>query len=262
MMEILTEQDKLKTVQSISLKSMITPDVEGRWNPVPHHILDSSVTNAIEDKGLTITNKSYTIQSGTLYGDGGEKTEVPDGRMIALYTLGNGYGREEFSHQIAVRNSVDKKWAISMSAAQTVFVCTNGIMTGTRVLGRMNTTNVFRDLPSLVDDALDKITHELQMNDTRFDRYREQNIYTQTFNHLAMKAAKAGAITYGHLGKLAEEWDEPTQPEFKRWDQTLWRAFNCFTQVDKHRPLMTKQERTMKLIPLLDEVAGIEKIAA
>ncbi len=271
-MEILTDNEKIKTVHATTLEGMYTPPAEGRWNPVPHWILNGKVTRAMANKGLTVVDTRYMITNGMLYQDnnvrtlrgdlpGKNKITVPDARMIALYTLGNGYGRDDFSHQIAVRNSVDQKWAITMSAAQTVFICSNGIMTGTRVLGRKNTTMVFHELDDLIDEALTKITLELEMNDIRFDKYRSVEIDTPAFNDLAMKAAKVGAITYNHLGKLADEWEEPTHPEFAE-HRDIWRAFNCFTQVDKHRPLMTKQERTMKLIPLIDEMVGIKQVAA
>ena len=261
-MEILTEQDKLKTVQRMTLEKMETPTPTGRWNPVPHHVLDTKLTNAIGARGLTITNTNLTVLDGTMYGEQGEKQTIKDGRMMAIYSLGNGYGREGFTHQIAVRNSVDQRWAITMSAAQTVWMCSNGIMSGTRILGRKNTTMAIHQLDGLIDDALGKVLSEFEMNDIRYDRYPDVSVTNEQFHDMGMRAAKEGAITYNHLSKLAGEWDKPTQSGFKEFDGTLWRAFNCFTQVDKHRPFMTKQERTMKLMPVMDAFAGIEQVAA
>jgi hypothetical protein len=248
-----------RTVQRQELRSMGTPPATDTWQPIPHWILADKVRNAIEAQHLTLKREEYGVQDSTMPGkEKGQGLQVKDSKLFALFTLGNGASRSGYSHQIALRQSLDKRMSVTIAAGATVFICDNMCISATKLVHRKHTANIMADLQGLVDDALKDVSLEFKVTDRRYDAYKRRAIGTVTFNNICMQAVEAGALPYSRLSKVVPQWKDPTHPEFKRHGKSVWRMFNAFTEADKDANTFGNPERMRKLLPLIDEVAHFD----
>jgi hypothetical protein len=192
-----------------------TPRATASWHPVPHHEVITTVADAVESRGWTITNEQYGL------GRDGKK-------LFGLMRLGNST-HPEWSRAIGLRNSHDMSIAVGLAAGISVFCCDNGAFGATTVISRRHTSGI--DLLSLVVGALDILVEEFITLETAAEKLKYYEVMFDDARVSTVQAAELGAIPSCDILEVLNEFNHPRHEEFAA--PTRWSFLNAFTEVSK-----------------------------
>lgn len=174
-------------------------------------------------------------------------------RYFGLVHLLCGKENEQHALVLGIRNSIDKSFPAALAFGAQVFVCDNLCFNGEIKVSRKHTTNIWRDLPSLIGAAVSQTALMRDNMDDRFSCYQDRRLSTKQADHLIVEALRNGAINTSRVEKVVQEWDEPSHDFGPR---TVWRLHNAVTEALKGAPLHDIPNRTMQLHAILDRAAG------
>lgn len=158
----------------------------------------------------------------------------------------------------ALRNTHDKTFAASLAIGARVFVCDNLSFSGDIVVGRKHTANIRQELPERLDEAIGQIRIMRKRQDVRFAEYKEAPLNDRTADHLIMECYRKGIINLKRIGKVEQEWREPSADH---GDKSVWRYFNAVTAALKPpstNQLMQLPKKTIDLHLLLDRHCHVD----
>lgn len=195
------------------------PNLASGWTPLAHHKLISQTEKSLEAVGFSVQSQEHALaKDGARYFGVMELKHANDHSML-----------------VGLRNSHDMSFSAGLSCGARVFVCDNLSFSGEVMLARKHTRFIMRDLPALVARALEKISSLGKEQDLRFDRYKTYELSLTGADHLILQLLRARIVMPSQLGKLVQEWDTPSHPEFAKDGRTLWRLFNAATDALKAR---------------------------
>lgn len=133
---------------------------------------------------------------------------------------------------IAIINSWDKTSALRVGFGSEVFVCTNGCIFASQVVGRKHTPNILEDLPNRMSDAIGKLEEYRTQQRDFFGRLQEIELTDKDAYHLVGRAAREHeCVTGGEIIHVLNEWHKPRYEEFA--PRNAWSLMNAFTEVSK-----------------------------
>ena len=195
------------------------------FRPLEHYEALDAVTKAMADVSLIVDHSPE--------GDLRKRFTVADkqAKMAAVLPLVNPI--DEFCRmQVAILNSWNKTLAMRVGFGAEVFVCCNGSVFASEVIGRKHTTNILADLPHLLNQALSKVNEYADHQRRFFARLREVELSDVTANDFIVRAAiDHGCVTEGEIVHVVRQWRDPAHDEFK--PRTAWSLHNAFTEVGK-----------------------------
>lgn len=222
--------------------NVTTPRPSGIWRPIPHEMVVQRITEELQSTSLQVVHQEFGLSHD-------------DARMFGIMELRNGSNRDDFALIAGIRNSHDKSFPIGLACGSRVFVCDNLAFSGEVVIRRKHTTNVMRDLPSLLNRAVYKLTELRQHQASRIDAYKLRQICQAEAHDILIRGMRAGVVAASKLPKVLAEWDEPKHEDFR--ERTLWSLFNAFTEVMKDYETADLPWRTRGLHGLCDTVANV-----
>lgn len=218
------------------LAAVKTPDNTATWFPIPHIRLLEEVKDALFRTDYRITEESHALS-----GD--------QNNFFGLINLESPF--HDRGTTLGLRNSHNQKFPAGIAVGNTVFVCDNLSFSGEINLKRKHTTNILRDLPQVIQNAIGKLnSFELTQND-RFWRYQNTELGVKDVDHAIMSALRAQVIAPSKLPDVMNEFLHPRHPEFAEDGNTVWRLYNSFTEFLK-TSLWNLPRRTMVLHAVLD----------
>lgn len=232
---------KCETVTRPVLEGVVLPPTTKTYQPVGHGWLLDQMEDAIQSIGMRFGETHHGLSH-----DGA--------RYFGLITLVNGSGNPDYTTQMGIRNSLDKRFGAQVAFGSQVMVCANLCFWGEYELGRKHTTHIMRDMPQLIEQTIQGIPQMKGQQDNRFNAYREANLSERNADHLIMNMLRSGAINTSRVEKVIHEWDEPTFDHGE--DRTIWRAFNAATQALKGCNIHEMPRRTIELQRVCDHAAG------
>lgn len=197
------------------LEGLLIPAATKTHKPIPHDQFFGFASNRLIQQGYEITNpKHYINNEGQQY--------------FALMALKHEDEEAAEGHttMCALRNSHDKTFGASLAIGARVFVCDNLSFSGDIVVGRKHTANIWDELPELFETAIKQIRVMRKRQDVRFAEYKEAPCDNHTADHLIMECYRAGIINLRRIGKVNEEWLDPSADH---GDKSIWRYFNAVT---------------------------------
>jgi|TARA_Y100000310_G_scaffold345563_1_gene466685 hypothetical protein len=220
------------------VRAVPTPDPTGRWHPIGHGRLLDEINGAVEEMGLDVTDRRYDLL------DGGDK-------FFGTYQIGDFRQAQipgEVGFQIGFRGSINKTMAEAVVFGTTVFICSNGMMSGERIISRKNTTNILTDLWMLVRNALSGFHAFRQAQTAQYERLAATNVTDAEAHDFICRCLRANKMITGQMVQdIVKEWHDPSH-DFG--DKTAWRLHNAFTEVAKpgfDRNPITATQRTVGL---------------
>ncbi len=96
-----------------------------------------------------------------------------------------------------------------------------------------------------------------QNQDRRFEIYQDTKVQSNKAGAVICEMYRRGIVNTTKLGKVIEEWDNPSHDFGGR---TAWRLFNATTEALKGTPVLDMPQRTIKLQSLLDEVTDAPRL--
>lgn len=228
--------------------TMETPPPTNTHHPIPHHQFFEVAADNLRDQGYELQDiRHYLNREGAHYF-----------AMIQLLhpeidTDGTGYGV-----MCALRNSHDKMFSASLAIGAKVFLCDNLSFSGDIVVGRKHTPNIWQELPEIFSGAIAKIRVMRKRQDVRFAEYRMAPLDDYTADHLIMETYRQGIINLKRIGKVHEEWSNPSADH---GDKSIWRYFNACTAAlgpASTNQLIQLPKKTIDLHLLLDNFCHIQ----
>lgn len=223
------------------LSNVLTPRATDTWQPIPHDDLLYQVESCLDQNNLTIVEEAHALTH-----DGS--------RYFGLLQIDNGHPNGEYSFILGVRNSHDKRFPAGLVAGSSVFVCDNLAFWGEISVARKHTAHIMRDLPGLVDGAVQKLVSRWDDQQRRIGRYKNFWMSDQNAHHLTILALDRRAINVTQIPDVLKEWRTPSYDEFV--PRNLWSWFNSCTEALKGN-LTALPGRTQQLHRLCDSYAGV-----
>ena len=236
-----------KAVPFPVLSGLPIPEPTRTHHPIPHDQFFQFALNKLIDQGYIISQPQHFInREGAHY--------------FALMQLQHPSEENAEGHgtMCALRNAHDKIFKASMAIGAKVFVCDNLSFSGEIVVGRKHTPNIWDDLPSIFEAAIKKISVMRKRQDVRFAEYRNAPLDDHTADHLIMECFRSGIVNLKRLGKVNDEWLNPTADH---GDKTVWRYFNAVTAAlgpASTNQLIQLPKKTIDLHLLLDDYCQVD----
>lgn len=231
------------------------------FQPVKHGILLDCVHGALRRRGLHVTAEAYQL--------------TPNGdRMFGILNLESSHlgaadshgdvsmlraGADDFTLCLGLRNCNDKSAALGIVLGTSVLVCDNLMLSGDVQEIRRHTRFIYRDLPGLVDRAVNAAYASRERMFNRVEKYKRHHITSFAAHDLVCRAVRKGALPPSKVGAVLQHWHEPLHPEFE--EPTVWSLQNAFTEAWKpagqRNNLHQLGPRSAVLEGLLDECVGL-----
>ena len=201
-----------------AVKNVNTPQPSNRWHPVAHDELVNQFRSAVGNTDLEIVNEHHSLhREGQRYFG-----------LFQVKGIARKHG-DEVGTVMALRNSHDKAFRAGISAGDAPFVCSNLIFDNEIVLGRRHTTNIMRDLPTIVSQAIGQLMDSWAVTDNRIDAFKSLKLDDRTAHDLIVRGYRAGACTKNQMADVVTQWHKPEHEQFEGRD--LWSLQNAFTNV-------------------------------
>lgn len=242
---------KCETVNRAALEGVVLPPATDTYQPIKHTWLLDRLANALADMGITFGKQHHGLSHdgaryfGVIHLEGLTKIEALNDQPLQMPMMG-------------VRNSLDKRFGAQVCFGNQVMVCANLCFWGTYMIGRKHTPNIMEDLPEMIEKILVGIPAMNEQQNRRFDAYREARLGQSAANDMIVNMLRAGAVNPARIGKVVDEWDNPT---FEHGDRTVWRMHNAATQALKGVNIHEMPQRTIALHQVCDDAIGF-KVAA
>lgn len=208
-----------------------TPRATDTFAPISHQQLYEQVTEKLDRVGIKQTETFHSLYRG---GD----------RYIGLALvdlLGPESGRE-----VAVGwfNSHDHSHAVTFLLGEQVTACFNLCLHAEIKVTRKHTKHLQRDLPRLIEDAVDRIGETVEVHQERMRRYEQIVVREREAAHLLVQLLDAGAFPKGSFHTILEEWRSPSTPQWReRWNVN--RLYQAVTVQRTPIGLMPRRHRAL-----------------
>lgn len=211
--------------------------------PIPH----IDVYNTALEK---ITGAGYEVISAQHY------TNREHAHYFSLMELE--HENSDAATMLALRNSWDMVFRASLAIGARVFVCDNLSFSGDIVVGHKNTAHGLDRLPERFEEAVKRIKLMQKRQELRFAEYKQAPLDDFTADHLVMECYRRGIVNLQRIGKVNQEWYEPSADH---GDKRVWRFFNAVTAAlypKSNNALIQLPKRTIDLHLLLDEFCDVD----
>lgn len=235
-----------------AIMALPEPESRGpRHQPVHHGDYLQMVDAAIQECGLTVTEEAFGVT---------RKGERFFG-LMQVRGAGIVDGHDEYGFVIGLRGAHDMSLPRGLAGGGRVFVCDNLGFSGETVMATRQTTHVMDRLPNLVLDVVRGLSGWSERLADQYDAYKRQTLTPSQADALLTGMVRRGVVMPSEMGRLIDEWDEPSHEEFAE-GATVWRAFNAATETLKPRNPETPRiamlaPKTAALHALCDEACGV-----
>jgi len=162
-----------------------------------------------------------------------------------------GYTVKEEEHAL---NAHDKSFAASVCIGNRMLVCENLCFASDIKLARKHTTNILRDIPRVLSDAVGRLVSHFTDMQNRIENYKTLELVEDEAAGLIVKLADAKAIPAREVYPIMQQFRTPNHPEFN--GQTLWSLYNGVTECLKGGDLSKLPARTMTMQSIFDARVG------
>lgn len=228
-------------IDEASLRVMETPVSTTTHVPIPHFFFQELIRNRMAQAGFKIAQVQHAVAR-----DGA--------RYFGLMEIQN--GNAEYALTVGMRNAHDKSLASGICVGSTVFVCDNLAFSGEIIIARKHTNQILRDLPVLIEGVVEKVERQHQIQDDRFNAYKDRLLTDQRADNVLVSLFRNGAMSGSELGKAIDQWYEPAHDAFRE-KANVWRLFNAVTEAGKGH-VFQAVKKTRLLHKACDEICEVE----
>jgi hypothetical protein len=246
-----SNEDQIMTADQLA--AIPTSNALGRFhNPVGYGEFLDLIKHRLQRAGLDILNEEYvTANEGQ--------------RFFGTMELGvDGLQSEGMSITLGVRGSHDQSVPRAVCLGNRVMVCSNLEFGGDLAnLSTKQTTNIWRRLPGLVDQAIDRIPAMAERQVRRAHALQEHTFNSPRHGDAALvEIHRRGGLTPAQLGRAIGEWDSPSYEEHDAFGDSAWKLLQACTEAQKPTgqtcSMDLVRERTAIAGSFIDSVVGID----
>ncbi len=186
-----------KTCSIEEVAAVVTPDSTGRHTPIPHTTLIDETKKALEAAGFEIVEEAHKLDRGGLRYFGGFALTRED------------LAGEDRQIVCGLRNSHDKAFAAGICIGNRMMVCDNLCFSSEKVIGRRHTTQILRDLPSVITKVIASLVTEWLDMSKRIESYKDCELTRAEAAELAVRLVDGGALMKQKLYDVIQLWEKP-----------------------------------------------------
>jgi hypothetical protein len=193
-----------------------------RWRPIQHGLLARTLLEEAEDHGLEILRHGWEVAGpgdtdlfGTIDLRGGSRVQMPEGLCFS----------------IGVRHSNAGRYALTLVTGARVMVCSNGVLSGERVLARRHTDDL--DLRDVVRGGLADSIALASSVGIWVEHLQDTKVSPQQADRMMMEGARTRVLPWSALRKVDHAWRCPPHDVFR--PRTAWSLYNAFTEAARER---------------------------
>lgn len=169
---------------------------------------------------------------------------------------------DDYSMMVGLRGSWDQTMSRGLALGSRTFVCDNLAFSGEVVIKTRQTTFIGERLPDMMRDAVSKIPAMADHQRIRFDNYKATQITQRQGDAAIIELVRRKIVNPSIVGRIQEEWDNPSHPEHAAFGWSAWRLYQAVTEsmkpTNKDRfAIPALWERTIPLSDFMDGVAGV-----
>ncbi len=223
-----------------ALTGVVLPAATKSHVPVGHDYYVDLIEDQSNAVGLRVKDSAFALTN-----DGAN--------MFGMFEIGTHKGAD-YATVIGFRNSHTKDFGAELACGSGVFVCDNLCFSGEVKVGTRHTMNIMDRLADLVTDAIGKVVHIKDVQDARYDSYKQAQLDKFQAEYLIIEMLRRGVVKTQRIEKVVKEWDHPKHKEFTKYGDSAWRMMNATTEALKGTNVARMPQTTRKLTELLDEV--------
>ena len=212
-----------------------------RHFPIPHATVYDIAKERLKEGGYEVRWEEHS-------------TTADSSRYFGLLGIANGESSDERERVVGLRNANAQTFGTEGVAGDSVFVCDNLMFSGEVKIGRKHTRNQIGDLPILMDKMVGYLGAAWDNQAERVAAFKERPLSKEEAHDLVCEAYRCGALPTSKIASVLEEWDAPSHEDFE--PRNLWSLFNGYTEVAKAWSGHTLQDRSIKMVGMLDEYVG------
>ncbi len=221
------------------VKAVPEPQWTKSWHPVSHAKVITTLQEAVEETGMNIVDKIYTLN-----GHGSQ--------LFGAWTL----DKEDVGIRwmVGFRNSLDKSLALGICAGTHVTACANMVFSGDDFIEfRRHTASLeLEQLRMLAGRAVDGLVVKMEDLTGWIKALRERPMSEHQFKILTFEAMKQDVLPARSFGKFLECYakEQETSPDTSG---TLYQFNGAATRLLRDSSLFTINDRTTRLRNFLNE---------
>lgn len=224
---------KAKFADETTVVAVPEPEWTKSWHPTSHARVINTVSNVLEEKGIGVTQKHYSLN-----GDGAN--------CFATWVLDQ--GRDGRNWMLGFRNSLNKSFALGFCAGAHVMVCSNMMFNGQFVEFQKHTHQLDDDrLLEMSASTFNQIQPQIEELETWHDKLVEFPMRsTRNFKALVYDAMSSGVFPPSRFERFLECHHEEMEVDKTRSLKTfhgaatrLLREASLFTNVRSNEQLVT-----------------------
>jgi hypothetical protein len=220
-----------KPVSREELRAIAVPERGARserWQGVQHGELVDLASRRLAVAGFESTGEkwsTYGVDAAGLVG-GFDIADPFNGGQIIPRKLQFGIIHDNASHR-----------ALTILVGAEIKLCSNGLIEGEFAVRCLHTNGLERRLEHEIDHAIYRWANMARGIEDRISRYRATGIDESDINNILMETGRQGILPWSHVGKVVEEYENPSFSEFKVERGTAWGLYGSFTHIAKQRPV-------------------------
>lgn len=224
------------------LTAVSTPEKTESFTPIAHAYLVEQMREAINRAGYSVNEEEHALaRMGQRYFGGfsiaGKDFDASDRQLV-----------------VGLRNAHDKSFAASVCIGNRMLVCENLCFASDIKLARKHTTNILRNIPRVLSEAVGRlVSHFTDMN-KRIESYKTFELSEDEASGLVIQLADAKALPAREVYPVIQQFRTPNHPEFN--GRTIWSLYNGVTECLKGGDLSKLPARTMTMQSIFDARVG------
>lgn len=233
------------TVSREGVWAVQTPLPKGKWYPISHERLLSTVEGRLRRTGLEVVNEAHVLAH-------------QGARYFGLLQVAPRDAQDgDHSLVLGLRNSHDQSIVAGLAVGAGVHVCSNLSFSSDIRIDRKHTRWAERDLPRLVEVAIGRLGDHRRTQEARICAYKGREMSDTQAHDIVIQALDTRVLPVTRIPDVLEEWRNPRHAEFSECGRTAWRLFNAFTECLKGSNLFSRPAATQALHGLMDTACGL-----
>jgi len=232
------------------LKEIEKPEPMGaRHFPIDHHELVDIAKRELGNNGFEITQEEHGLSEKGMNCFSGFSIRKSD------------FDNTDRELVFGLRNSHNQKFASSVAVGSSMLVCENLCFSSDITLSRKHTRNIFSELPSIMNKAIQSIQQTWDNEGKRIETYKNTEANEVEVINKLLKAGLIKPTKIGDFLDLVQNGGvdvNGTKGAFHEYRGTLWNIFNAVTESYKNltaNNVMHLPRMTMEAQNILDRVA-------
>lgn len=236
---------KAKTRSEVANILPVNGALGARHNPIPYIERIEQTTKFLIRYGLRIVDEAFGVTK-----DGN--------RFFGLMKLQSDF--DDYAPTVGMSGSYNQTLAAKYALGANIFVCDNLVFTGEIVIKTKQTTYIRERLPTLVEGAVSQMPRMIEVQNNKFKSYHHTTLTPRQGDAAITELVRLGAVLPSQVGKVIQEWDEPSHAEHAEDGFSVWRMNNAVTEAMKPSNgrdiVLASMERTKILTEFCDKMVA------